>query len=472
MSPIVQTRRLLLAAAAGMLGSLATGLPARARQDSSRHGGASPLTVALTGDSLITRRLTPYSERPFLALVELLRSSDATFTNLEMSLNDYEVYPMVQSGGQHLSAPPEMARELAWAGVRLASLANNHALDWGVEGMRLTRDHARKAGLIVAGVGDSLPEAREPVYLETPHGRVALVAVASTFTVEAPAGRTRGDMPARPGLNPLHFDVRRVVTPESLSALNAIATGGAKPDGHERSLRAFNETFVAGAAPAVETHPDPRDLSEITAAISNAARLSDLTIVSIHAHESEGQGHDIEASTEQPPAFLKAFARAAIDAGADVVVGHGPHILRGIELYKGKPIFYSLGNFIFQNETLRRIPEEDYELAEQYFKKELGSDAGVADFDDLRYDHDHRGFPARREFWESAAVVLKWRDRQAVEIALHPLTLGFGLPQTVRGRPMLAEGDAAEKILADLVRLSAPLQTPITVKNGVAIIGG
>ena len=52
-----------------------------------------------------------------------------------------------------------------------------------------------------------------------------------------------------------------------------------------------------------------------------------------------------------PADFIPIFARAVIDAGADVFVGHGPHVLRGIEIYKGKPIFYSLSNFIFQNET-------------------------------------------------------------------------------------------------------------------------
>lgn len=428
------------------------------------------LSTALTGDSLITRRLSPYAERPYVAMLDLLRSSDVAFTNLEMSLNNYEVYPMVQSGGQHLSAPPEMAQELYWAGIRMASLANNHALDWGVHGMRLTRDHARKAGLIIAGVGESLSEAREPVYLETRHGRVAMIAASSTFTVESPAGRTRGDIPARPGLSPLRFTVRHVVKPENLSALRELANAGPRPVDGERPLNIFNETFIPGPSPVVETHLDSRDLAEITSTIQNAARLSDLVIVSIHCHESEGLGHDTETSTDQPPAFLKEFAHATIDAGADVVVGHGPHILRGIEIYRDKPIFYSLGNFIFQNETLRRIPQEDYDLAERYLGKRFPLDAGVADFDDLRYDHDRIGFPARREVWESVLAMLKWRERRLVEATLYPLTLGFGLAQNIRGRPMLAEGEAREKIIADLLRLSAPFNTQIKMKSGLAVI--
>ena len=88
--------------------------------------------------------------------------------------------------------------------------------------------------------------------------------------------------------------------------------------------------------------------------VRSAAGLADYTIVTIHAHEG---GRD----RLLPADFLVTFARAMVDAGADMFVGHGPHVLRGIEIYKGKPILYSLGDFIFQNETLMRLPSENYE---------------------------------------------------------------------------------------------------------------
>src|SRR6187402_189145 len=96
-----------------------------------------------------------------------------------------------------------------------------------------------------------------------------------------------------------------------------------------------------------------------------------------------------------PAQFLVTFARAMVDAGADVFAGHGPHVLRGVEIYKGKPILYSLGDFIFQNETLLRLPSENYETYE------LGADAHVADFNDRRYQNDQAGFPADRLIWEA-----------------------------------------------------------------------
>jgi hypothetical protein len=91
-----------------------------------------------------------------------------------------------------------------------------------------------------------------------------------------------------------------------------------------------------------------------------------------------------------------------IDAGADVFVGHGPHVLRGIEIYKGKPIFYSLSNFIFQNETVLRMPEDSYE------EYSLSDDAQPADYLDARYDKDRRSFPADREYWDSVRACTKW----------------------------------------------------------------
>ena len=94
----------------------------------------------------------------------------------------------------------------------MVARANNHAGDYGVLGMNLTTKYVAEAGLVQAGVGQSLAEAREAKFLEMPKGRVALISVASTFTDHSVAGRTRGDMPARPGLNPLRFETITTVT--------------------------------------------------------------------------------------------------------------------------------------------------------------------------------------------------------------------------------------------------------------------
>src|SRR5262249_60211211 len=118
--------------------------------------------------------------------------------------------------------------------------------------------------------------------------------------------------------------------------------------------------------------------------------------------------------------------QATTDAAADRAVGRGPHVVGGIEIYKGKAILYSLGNFVFENETLLRVPSEAYEAIG------LGRDAEIADFNARRSDHDRSGLPADREIWESMVVELRWSKRRVAELGPYPLTPGFGLPPSAR----------------------------------------
>ena len=415
-------------------------------------------TMALTGDSIITRRLSVYNEPEFLQMIELLRSVDVAFTNLEVLFHDYEPFPMHESGGTYMRADPSLAKELVWAGFDMVSRANNHTGDYGVLGMRLTTKYVDEAGLVHAGVGESLPGAREAKFLDTAKARVALISCASTFPDHVRAGKSRGDIPPRPGLNPLRYSTTYEVTKDQMGALRQILESlGMRLPKKDNALRAFGRSFIKGENSEVRTEVNKEDLEEISAVVRNASRLADYTIVTIHAHESD-------RDRSVPAKFLVTFARAMIDAGADVFVGHGPHVLRGIEIYKGKPIFYSLSNFIFQNETLDRLPYENYE------RYRLGSNSHVADFNDKRYNLDRRGFPSRQEYWESVIAVPIWKGKMCVEIKLHPISLGFGKPRTVRGRPLFAKGDLSKKIIEDLTRLSKPFGTTVGYQDGIGIV--
>lgn len=415
-------------------------------------------TLALVGDAIITRKLSVYSEPAFTRVIDLIRNADAAFANLEMLFHDYEPYASAASGGTYMRAEPALVKDLVWAGFDMVSRANNHSGDYGVLGMNLTTKYVAEAGLMQAGVGQSLAEAREAKFLETPKGRVALISVASTFPDSSRAGRTRGDMAARPGLNPLRFTTTTTITADQMTALRAMAASTTgRPPGTGNTFNYLGARFVVGTTPGVTTEPRKEDLDEIAAVVKNAAGLSDYTIVTIHAHEG---GRD----RFLPADFLVTFARAMVDAGADIFVGHGPHVLRGIEMYKGKPIMYSLGDFIFQNETLLRLPSENYEGLN------LGPAAHVNDFNDARYDFDKSGFPADPLIWEAVVAMPRYRGEQLVELALHPITLGHGKPRTVRGRPMFAEGPLGEKILGDVVRLSAAMGTKVAIRNGIGYV--
>ena len=82
---------------------------------------AQDMTLALTGDAIITRRLSVYDEPDFLEMVELIRGADAAFTNLEMLFHDYEPFPAYQSGGTWMRGDPDLVNDLVWAGFDMVS---------------------------------------------------------------------------------------------------------------------------------------------------------------------------------------------------------------------------------------------------------------------------------------------------------------------------------------------------------------
>jgi poly-gamma-glutamate synthesis protein (capsule biosynthesis protein) len=175
---------------------------------------AKRFVVTATGDSLITRRMPAYTDAGFTGLVDLIQSADVAFTNMEMVLSEFEGTPVVESGGMNLSAHPGVARDLQRMGFNLTAFANNHTLNYGIEGCLRTLDELRAIDFVCAGAGRTLSEARLPVFLETPAGRVGLVGCASSFGKGQQAGARRDDTPGRPGLNPQRYDTLFVVDQE------------------------------------------------------------------------------------------------------------------------------------------------------------------------------------------------------------------------------------------------------------------
>ena len=424
--------------------------------------------MVLTGDSIITRRLSVYEEPEFLQMVDLVRSADMAFTNLEMLFHDYEPYPMAESGGTWMRGDPALADELAWAGFDMVSRANNHTGDYGALGQDLTTKYVANAGIVQAGVGASLAEAREAKFLETSKARVALISISSSFAKHMAASRSRDDVPPRPGLNPLRYKTTYVVPETDFEqlrqtgeSLDQFTDQDGNPRGTDEDapgkMEMFGRNFAIGDEATIRMEANEDDVLEITAVVSNASRVADFTVVTIHAHEHAGR-------RELSPDFLPVFARSMIEAGADVFVTHGPHILRGIEIYQGKAIFYSMGNFIFQNETLLRLPSENYE------RYDLDGNAHVADFNDARYENDTEGFPTLVENWESVIAVPTFKGGKLAELKLYPISLGYGAPRQVRGRPLFAERELAEKIIGKLQKLSLPYGTEIEFRRGIGIV--
>ncbi len=173
-------------------------------------------------------------------------------------------------------------------------------------------------------------------------------------------------------------------------------------------------------------------------------------------------------TTDDPADLVVAFAHAAIDAGADVFSGHGPHVDRGIEIYNGKPIFYSLGHLSLQNDTVLQMPWDNMR------RVGLGWEATPADFFDFRSGREHldewAGFAVEPFRWRNAVATINFKDKQLHEIRLYPIDLGFKRPRSQRGRPVLAENEVNDEILKLFQRLSAPYGTRVDVENGVGVI--
>jgi len=348
-----------------------------------------------------------------------------------------------------------MAKELAWMGFDMVARANNHSYDYGIGGLLATTRAVAAAGLAQAGVGENLAMARAPAYVQTEGGRVALISLASTFSDQSRAGPQRKDVRGRPGLNPLRYSTEYVVSPQDVADLKRVAgtlgMGGGR--GSADAVTFLRERFRAGDTPGVVTHPDPKDLAEIIAEVRNARRNADWVVVTSHTHERGDNRFE-------PPQFLVEFAHAAIDAGADAYFGHGPHVLRGIEIYKDRPIFYSVGNFIFENETLDFQPGDNYEAWD------LPPDALVADFHDVR---NERGTDWSKDLpnWEGVVAMPVFKDRRLSEVRLYPVGLGYGLPRGQIGRPMLADPALAKAIIERLQKLSEPFGTQIDFTDGI-----
>ena len=430
------------------------------------------LTLVASGDCMITRKLSVFREQRFVSLVEMFREADVGYTNLEMLMHDFEHSPG-SAGGTFTGSDPRNLEELKWAGINLVSTANNHAYDYGEGGVMTNLDHVHKSGLAHAGTGRNTSEARAPGYLDTAKGRVALISVSSTFSEAGRALDQRPDIKGRPGLNALRFNLTHTVDRNAFDELKRVSRGlgfeannaalrrfrppGAVIEDTDTQLGFLGKKFVLGEDFGISSKPNTQDMEENLKWIRDARRMADWVFVAFHCHESG-------ATRDEPPEFLTTFARACIDEGADAFLGHGPHVTRGVEIYHGKPIFYSLGNFIFQNDTVRWQPSFNYDSVN------LDHSSTPADFYDARSEKDTRGFPSESAYWESVVVQCEYKKNSLSRVTLHPIDLGFGRPRSQRGRPVLADSRLARKALDRMCRLSKPFGTDIRVTNGIGII--
>lgn len=238
------------------------------------------ILILAVGDIMPTERALPLIKKhgydyPYRAMTGLLKSGDVVIGNMEA--------PLTRTGERFenkkftFKAPPETAAALKAAGFTHLSLANNHLMDYGVEGLLSTLNALDEAALSYAGAGKDLAAARSASYYEVKGKKIAFLSYSKTYPFEFYATKK-----------------------------------------------------TAGTAPGYVKYVK-RD-------VARARRNSDIVIVAFHWGAEK---------RETPKDYQRELAHIAIDSGADIILGHHPHVLQGIEYYKGSVIFYSLGNFAF-----------------------------------------------------------------------------------------------------------------------------
>jgi poly-gamma-glutamate synthesis protein (capsule biosynthesis protein) len=416
--------RLSLAIVVAAAGAFATSDVASAlRQTFADQSTA--ITIVLTGQSMIRSDLRATKPAAVPAIKALL-SGEVIFTNLEAAIA--APGETVQEGRGFLT-PPEAVDALTAMGFNLLALSGNHAFDLKETGIRNTVRELDRRKIVHAGTGTNASEAAAPAYLKTPKGTIALVASASGLI--APGGRATAE---RPGVNELRMRAG------------------------DRDNEA-NEDLPAGA---VNT-PHPEDAARILQSIRDARQRADVVIVYQHNHVFGNLAFSTiftEGMPERlaPNPWLTKWTHDEIDAGADIIVMHGAPLLHGIEIYRGRPIFYDLGNFIYNvPPTLTYIDEP---MAWESMVASIQFDVG-----------SRNGSPGA--------------GRNAVKaIALRPLvlnTIGDGQPDVhnpyasneflhTRGLPAAATGARAGYILQRVANASKPFGTIIETKGETATV--
>ena len=355
-------------------------------------------SITLTGQSMVRSDMRVHVPAAVPTIASLLQG-DVIFTNFEATIFDARKGQSPMEG--RFLSPPEALESLKTFGFNLLSLSNNHSWDFKVSGIENTLAQVGRLDLAHAGIGHTVEEAVAPGYLRTPKGTVALVAMASGLIPDGGAATA-----TRPGVNELR---------------------------------------IQGTA------PNPEDAQRILQSIRTARERADLVIVYQHNHVFAKPFATImgEELPERlvPPDWLKAWTHAEIDAGADIVVMHGAPLLHGVEIYRGRPIFFDLGNFIFQ------LPPTLFYLDEPII-------------------------------WESVVAYVEFEGRTLKSVKFRPIAqnkIGEGQPDVheertnnlflqTRGLPRPVTGEQARYILGRLADLSRPFGTTVEVTGDTAEI--
>lgn len=362
----------------------------------------SDLTIAAVGDILIPPDPLDFRIERLAKVVKPLRDADLGLANMES--------PLVDSGLpiQKIDiarADRAKAKEIARMGIDVVTLANNHTLDYGLHGLKSTKRALKRSGIQFAGVGQDARAAFRHLLLEKNGLKIAFLGAHAYF-------HSTWD----------HY-------PDEYRA-DAHKPGAAVIQGYEVRVPRSEDLLDSSSIIA----PAERFLQYLVNAVKKAREEADIVILALHSHWGTDDGHRVDLGR-------RIICHEAVNAGADLIFGHGPHVFNGVEVYKGVFIAHSLGNFFFHMPAgLGELVPEVRPFVSQMSKEE--------------------------RFWEGLILQADFKNgARPSEVRFHPCHLSHEQD----GTPHLAGGKVKERILQRLQEKSRLLGTEISQEDGVFV---
>lgn len=414
------------------------------------------LSVTGTGDSLFVTEFPSEYDNSISSVADFISSCDIKITNLETNLSDFEFFASQYSGGTWINTRRSCISELQRFGFNYFGNANNHAFDYSYNGLLSTIDTLEKRGLAHSGTGRSLEEASRPAILEAQGQKVAIFAVDASFEKPSMAGKATKKLMARPGVNYLRHDKAFKVDEDDIQMLRklaektrinysrnmSIATGFLNPD--PEGYFNFGSYRFTTKEDVPRTKCNKTDLERITNGIAEAKKSCDCVFILVHCHDCD----DVRA--ENPPQYLIEFAHACIDSGANAIFGGGCHRLRPMEIYNGFPIFYSLGDFIYQGLKVEHLPADFMEA----YNVDIFATAQEGLF--ARSRGNKVGLHCNKLNYQTILPKLVFENGKMTDCKLLPVYLNFDRKDDMNGLPVAAKDAEAEEIFRIFSELSSP----------------
>ncbi|MDI7861911.1 CapA family protein [Rhizobiaceae bacterium n13] len=404
-------------------------------------------TLAVTGQSLIKHDIRAVEGPGFRGVRELLQKADLSFTNFEGTiLGRHGGWPL--KGSFFGCSDPVVLDALQALGFQALSLSNNHAFDLGPSGVLSTLEEVERRGFVHAGIGRNHTEAARAGLGSFRGRKVAIVAMDGGPGPDLMyAADSTNNRPARPGVNRLRLAQVLDVDDDAFERLRTIRdkvgytamdlTNDSQPDDPlhidvDTEINIARAIFRRSDKFGRNVKIDEGDISQNLATIASAAAEGCFVIAYLHHHHWASDWYQV-------PGWVSAVAKQCIDAGATMFVSHGAPVLQPVEIYRGRPIFYSLGNFIF-------------------------------------HVRSEKSLWTAPEVWESVVGMCSFgEDNHLLGLTFHPVIIGGSETSrsgALEGRlvPQLAGDAEADRILGRFREHSAKLGTDIEVAGGVGFL--